>query len=180
MSNRHTKAYSEIVYWQYKSLPWLYKLQHDRPMWKWQCRVWDERKQNRRNLHLPVSSWITFNTTIDKDYTRLSWTVLHSTCNPFCNQSLERWRCSSYMINSLPGDDSLITLQTNRADTPSYQEVQQVFRVKKLMGRRWGTLNSHYLLVTVSTFVVSLSMDPLALEILQGASCKSSLNASGF
>ena len=31
---------------------------------------------------------------------------------------------------------------------------QQVFRVKKLVGRRWGAPNSNYLLVMMSTFVM--------------------------
>ena len=47
--------------------------------------------------------------------------------------------------------------------------IKQVFRVKKrLMGRRWGTPNSNNLLVMVSTFVMSFSMDPLSPKMTPG------------
>jgi len=36
--------------------------------------------------------------------------------------------------------------------------IKLVFRVKKLMGRRWGAPNSNYLLVIVSTFVMPFSI----------------------
>ena len=45
---------------------------------------------------------------------------------------------------------------------------KQVFRVKKLVGRRWGAPNSNYLLVTVSTFVMPFSMDPLSPRMTPG------------
>ena len=46
--------------------------------------------------------------------------------------------------------------------------MQQVFRVKKLVGRRWGAPNSNYLLVMVSTFVMPFSMDPLNPRMTPG------------
>ena len=45
---------------------------------------------------------------------------------------------------------------------------KQVFRVKKLVGRRWGAPNSNYLLVMVSTFVMPFSMDPLSPRMTPG------------
>ena len=45
---------------------------------------------------------------------------------------------------------------------------QQVFRVKKLVGRQWGAPNSNYLLVMVSTLVMPFSMDPLSPRMTTG------------
>ena len=45
---------------------------------------------------------------------------------------------------------------------------EQVFRVKKLVGRRWGAPNSNYLLVMVSTFVMPFTMDPLSPRMTPG------------
>ena len=38
--------------------------------------------------------------------------------------------------------------------------MQQVFRVKNVMGRRWGAPNSNYLLAMVSRFVMPFSIPP--------------------
>ena len=46
--------------------------------------------------------------------------------------------------------------------------VKQVFRVKKLVGRQWGAPNSNYLLVTLSTFVMPFSRDPLSPRMTPG------------
>ena len=45
---------------------------------------------------------------------------------------------------------------------------KQVFRVKKLVGRRWGAPNSKDLLVMVSTFVMPFSMDLLSRRMTPG------------
>ena len=50
--------------------------------------------------------------------------------------------------------------------------IEQVFRVKKLMGRRWAVPNSHYLLVMVSTLIMPFSMDPLIPRMTPGCITK--------
>ena len=53
-------------------------------------------------------------------------------------------------------------------DDGLYAKIRQVFRVKKLVGRRWGAPNPNYLLVMMSTFVMPFSRDPLSPRMTPG------------
>ena len=65
----------------------------------------------------------------------------------------------------------------NKGNSP----INKYFELKKLVGRQWGAPNSNYLLVTVSTFVMPFSMDPLSPRMTPGCIMqKYIMNASGL
>ena len=50
----------------------------------------------------------------------------------------------------------------------SISSFNKYFELKKLVGCRWGAPNSNYLLVMVSTFVMSFNTDPLNPRMTSG------------